>query len=106
VTPNSCAITVGQITNRIRSAGAGLEAQKVTLTLTSAAGNIVCRLDNCVTRTDIWPPAGANALGRNIQISGVYTFESMISMFWPGAGSPTSFAAVNLPAASREQIQF
>jgi len=106
--PNACTVTTGQIATLIRNMGAGLEATRTNLTFTSRAGSFTCRLDNCVTRGDVWPPAAseANLVGRNVEIQGTHSYQSLVTLFWPGAGGPMTFGAFNLPAASREQIQF
>ena len=104
--PNNCTVTLGQVAQRIRQAGVALDANLLSLTFTTPAGSTTCLLRDCLTRPQTWPPAAGNAFGADIEISGVYPFQSAIAMFWPGAGSGVRVGSVNLPAASREKIQF
>jgi Flp pilus assembly protein TadG len=105
-TSNSCQVTVGDIARRIQNAAVGLPADELTLTF--AANNVAlapCLLQNCLTNTTLWPAAPNNTPGLSITINGVFPFRSAISMLWPGAGGMV-FPAFNLPASSREAIQF
>lgn len=104
--PNACTATVSDVAKRVQSGGVGLIPANLSLSLTSDSGTINCRLDSCLTNTTPWPPAVANAKGQPIQITGTYPFQPAIAMFWPGAGGPTSFSVFNLPASSRDIMQF
>src|SRR2546423_10386853 len=104
--PNTCSVTVAQITRHILDAGAGLPANDLTLTFTSVGSVITCVATSCLTDTSIWPPAAGGGVGSNVQIDGTYRFQSALAMFWPGAGAGVRFSSVNFPASSRETIQF
>jgi Flp pilus assembly protein TadG len=107
VSPNSCAITVGNITSRLSDAGVGLPSDQLNVTLQSLTDNITCNpISTCLTSNTVFPSSGGNGVGNPITVSATYRFTSAISMFWPGAGRPLSFAAVNLPASSTDYIQF
>jgi Flp pilus assembly protein TadG len=108
--PNACSVTVADVANRIRNAGVGLIPSELSLTLVSGTSTVNCQLDGgpsaCVNNATQWPATGANDVGMDIQISGVYPFRSALAMFWPGTGRGVSFGTVNFPASSRENIQF
>jgi Flp pilus assembly protein TadG len=107
VSPNACTVSVGQITTRIRQAGPGLLPADMSVTLTASNGTLNCQLSDCLNNNNVWPTAPGNAVGSDIQISATYPFRSVICMFWPGAGeSVQSIGTFNLPAVSREPIQF
>jgi Flp pilus assembly protein TadG len=134
--------TFQNVCNAIAQAGTGLAPHDLTLTFYSATSysttpptGITVTADNCTgTRwppgyniNDGWPPptsgfpgcqAGVNCVdnqpGQTISITGQYPFVSALSMFWPGAGSGTTFqplacqgtGALCLPAASKDLMQF
>jgi Flp pilus assembly protein TadG len=107
ISPNSCAITVGNIMSRLTNAGVGLPPDQLNVTLKSLTDNISCNpVSTCLTSSTVFPSSGANGVGNPITISATYQFRSAISMFWPGAGRPLVFAPVNLPASSTDYIQF
>ncbi len=107
VSPNSCAITIGNITARLVDAGVGLPPGQLNVSLQSLTDNIVCNpVSTCLASNTLFPSPGANGVGNPITISAAYNFTSAISMFWPGGGAPVAFAAVNLPATSTDYIQF
>jgi len=99
----TCTSTVAAIAKTIQTAGVGLEAGSVQLTLTSGAGAYACgNLNGCAGDDTQWPPAGNNAAGLPISVSATYAFHSVLSSFWPGQGS----ASINYLAKSTEIIQF
>ena len=104
--PNACAITVADVARKMQGRGVGLVPSETDLTLISASGNVSCRLDECLNNTDLWPPANASEPGQEIGISATYSMRSMVSMFWPGAGTNAPFGLTRLPASSHEVIQF
>ena len=107
VTPNSCAITVGDLTKRLRDAGVGLPPDQLNVTLKSLTDNITCNpVSTCFTSNTVFPSSNANGVGNPITISATYKFSSAISMFWPGAGKPLVFSPVTFPATSTDYIQF
>ncbi len=107
---NSCAVSISQIASVIQSAGVGLPADSLTLTFTPAAGSATtCVLNDCIANYTgtMWPPATANAVGKTLKISAVFPFQSIIVMFWPGAGAPLSAAGtIHLSADSLESILY
>ena len=108
---NSCQITVGQVGQRIQSAGLGLDPSQLSLTFTSAGTPITCKLDDqtpsaCVANATPWPVAGADAPGKSVAISGSLPFQSALAMFWPGAGPGVTFPVFNFTAGSSDIIQF
>jgi Flp pilus assembly protein TadG len=108
--PNNCGVTISQIATRIQTVGVGLPASDVTLTFTDAGGGATtCIMSDCITNytASSWPSSTQNAPGLKLQIAGSYAFRSTIIMFWPGAGGGYGpSGTVNLPAVSRESIQF
>lgn len=110
VSPNSCATTISGIAGTIESAGVGLLPDQLSLTFTPNSGTAIsCVLQDCLNGTQAstpWPPASANVPGMDIVISATYPFSSAIALFWPGAGPGVVFPTFQLPATSRERIQF
>jgi hypothetical protein len=102
---NNCAMTVGDVANRIRQNGIGLEADRTTLVFTAESGTITCLLSSCVGDASLWPPAGANGIGRRVQIRASAPFRTALGMLWPGS-SPVAFAPFNVGAVAAEKIRF
>jgi Flp pilus assembly protein TadG len=104
--PNTCQVTIGQITTILKSAGIGLDQATTTATFTPANGSAVSgTLASLASNTTVFPPAAANAPGQVVQISLVYPFRSILSFFWvrpTGRGVQT----FNLGASSAETVQF
>lgn len=105
VAPNACAVTVSQVAQRVSDSAAGLLPANLTLTFTSLSGTFSCKVTTCLTNLSQWPPDPSNQQGSDIEIDGVYPFQSAISMFWPGAGPGVSVATVNFPASSKETME-
>jgi Flp pilus assembly protein TadG len=100
---STCKSTVADVAGTIETAGVGLDAKSVQLTLTSEAGAYACgNLSVCAGDKTQWPPAGYNVAGLPITVSATYAFGSVLSSFWPGQGS----ASVKYAAKSTEIIQF
>jgi Flp pilus assembly protein TadG len=104
--PNACTATIGQVAGRIQQSGVGLLADKLNLSFTTSAGTVSCRLDQCLSNNTTWPPSNANTPGLDIEVSGRYPFQSVICVVWPGARTVTGMPVVNLPAASRQPIEY
>ena len=103
---SACALTVGQITTIISAYAIGMPASALSVTLTSDAGSVTCNpLSTCTSSATVWPPAGGNAVGSAIVISGSYSFTSMLSMFVPGTGG-MKFSGVTFAAKSQQMILF
>jgi Flp pilus assembly protein TadG len=102
----ACAMTVGQIANTISGFAVGMPASALNVTLTSDAGNVTCNpLSSCTSSSTVWPPAGGNAVGSDIIISGSYNFTSMLMMFVPGTNG-MQFSGVTFTAKSRQVILY
>jgi len=107
--PNSCSTTIAGIAGVIQYVGVGLQPDLLTLTFTTNSGTSTsCTLQDCLANytTANWPPANANLPGMDVVISASYPFSSAIAMFWPGTGRGVVFPTFQLPATSRERIQF
>ena len=104
--PNTCTVTIAQITQHILDAGIGLPSNRLSLTFTYTGGTNTCLANNCLANNTVWPPAPGNAVGSDIQIDTNLPFQSAISMFWPGSGQGTTFGIFNFPASSRDTVQF
>lgn len=106
--PNSCQVTIGQITSVLKAAGPGLDPSSVTVTFTPASGSATSgSMSSLLTNSTIWPPSTANAAGQNVKISATYPFKTILAMFWPGAGGPLNDSQTfKLGATSTEGIQF
>jgi hypothetical protein len=113
---NNCRVTIGQIASVIQSASLGLDTRRMNLTFTPNSGAAVtCTMSpmppatdgDCLSNTTLWPANGANSPGMTVTINATYPFNSMISMFWPGArGGAMQFATVNFGASSNDLMQF
>jgi Flp pilus assembly protein TadG len=105
--PNTCAVPLSAIAQRIRQSGVGLVPADMNVTFTAGNGATTsCKLSDCLGSAAMWPPAGGNTPGMNVEVAASYRFQSVICMFWPGSEAVGPFAAVNLPARSRERIHF
>ncbi len=103
---SGCAMTVGQIATTISGYAIGMPAAALNVTLTSNAGSVSCNpLSSCTSSSTIWPPAGGNAAGSDIVISGSYNFTSMLMMFVPGTHG-MQFSGVTFTAQSRQVLLF
>ncbi len=107
-TPNTCRVTIGQITTVIKTAGPGLDPDQTTVTFTPASGTATSgTMTSLLTNSTAWPPSTAYTPGQNVQISMVYPFRTILAMFWVGAGRPLDDSQVfHLSASSTEAIQF
>ncbi len=103
--PNSCGRTVADVAGFFRFRAVGLAPEDTTLSLISPAGTVSCRLDQCPSNSNIWPPLTANEVGTRVELSAIYTTRSPLSMLWPGGHSVAPFS-MRLGATSREPIQF
>ncbi len=113
--PNDCRRTVGQIAERIRDAGVGLDANLLNVTIASNTRTIACNpLSTCLAQAVCFPTAAAcdasvdwgASTGMPITVEASFPFSSGIAMFWPGGGSGRAFGTKLLRASSRETIQF
>ncbi len=103
---SGCAMTVGQIATTISGYAVGMPSSSLNVTLSSTAGDVTCNpLSSCASNGTVWPPAGGNAVGSNIAISGSYSFTSMLMMFVPGAHG-MQFSGVTLAAKSEQALLF
>lgn len=104
---NSCTWTVANVVQAIRQAGVGLDPQRLNVTLISDAGSIPCNpITSCLSNSSVWPPNNGNAPGRQITVQATYGFQSVMVLFWPGAGPMYRSGTLNLPARSTQVIQF
>lgn len=116
--PNSCLKTIADVATVVRDAGIGLEPSQLDLRF-----NVNCPISfnpcaasglgtwkklsaHLADTGTTWPPDGSNDPGLRIEIEAVYPFRSALAMFWPGAGRGRQIGLFNMPASSREAIQF
>jgi hypothetical protein len=116
--PNSCYVTIGNISSQIANAGVGLDPTQLTnVTFTSVTRTVTCpTLQSCISGgangSTVWPAGSAGnpdtggEWGNNITISAQYPFSSVILMFWPGARNSVFFGTFTFPATSTEQIHY
>jgi hypothetical protein len=103
---SSCSVTVGQVATQIQQAGLGLDVAQFNVVLQTATSTLNCApLNTCLSTNTTWPAAPDNSVGLIIGATGAYPFNSMLSMFVPGAGS-VKFGAVNFYASSQEEIRY
>ena len=106
-TPNTCQVTIGQITSVIKAAGTGLPPSTTVVTFTPASGSASsATMTSQLTSTTLWPPPAANAPGQNIKIKVTYPFRTFLAVFWTGAGGVNYSGVFNLGASSSAPIQF
>ncbi len=102
--------TMAETATRIRQMAIGMDPAQFSLTLTAGVGAKYitrnCRLSECLTSTEQWPPDGMNMPGVQLGIAATYPFRSAIAMFWPGVGTGRTFPAFLFPATAVEEIQF
>ena len=108
VSPNSCTLTVGQIATKIKNSAVGLyDTDNFQITMTSLSDSIgPITLTSALSNTTQFPSSGGDAVQAPITFTATYPFQSVIAMFWPGAGKGMQFDTFTLPASSQEAIQF
>ena len=106
--PNTCQVTIGQITSVIKSAGVGLDPNATTLTFTPASGSATSdTITNLLASNTTWPPSAANGVGQNVKIAVNYPFRTVLAIFWVGDGRPINDSQVfHLSASSTEPVQY
>ena len=120
IPPNSCAVQIRDVANRIAFYGVGLiPADMQNVTFRTSTRTITCpTLRDCLQAGALgdtyWPsgapgaqppdPGGVRRMA--LEIRGQYPFQSAIAMFWPGAGRGMNFGTFMLPASARESIQY
>ena len=106
---NTCSTTIGGIATKIKTLGIGIPSGTVNVTFTTDSGATTscAPLSSCLGNTTVWPPAtnSDNRLGRYINISASYQFQSALIFFWPGVGTQ-NFGRIGLPASSKQTIVF
>jgi Flp pilus assembly protein TadG len=108
VNGNTCGVQVKDIAGQLAHSGIGLlpDHWNVTLISSSGANNVACTpLSNCLTNATTWPSSPDNQVGSSVAISASYPFSSALAMFWPGV-KPVTFGTYNLPAYSKQLIQY
>jgi Flp pilus assembly protein TadG len=106
-TPQTCAVTVGDVAKHARDAAVGLLPRDMDFTFAVVNDTVECRpLSSCLENTRIWPTFPGNLPGMEVTVTARYPFRSAISMFWPGTGEGMTATPVVLPAQSRATIQF
>ena len=118
VSPNSCTVNVSSVVGVFQTNAIGIPMSNVAITLTSENNSATCaQVSTCSTSSSWntqWPPStnGDNTVGNWIKIRADYTFNTALSMFWPGAGKPISFGSsagagkFDFPGYSYQLIQF
>src|SRR5262245_14141368 len=99
---SACQATVADVAEVIKSAGVGLDASNLQLTLAAASQIRTCSLSNCLSDKSAWPPAPNNAVGLPVTIHARYAFQSAMGILWPGY----STSGFSFTAKSTEVIQF
>jgi hypothetical protein len=117
VSPNSCTVTVGQISQVFRNQTPGLvpaDVQNIRIESffggsTTPIRSVTCAtLTACLSNTTVFPSGdtGGNYKGGEVGISAWYRFPSAISLFWPGAGPGRAYGVLMLPANAREAVRY
>lgn len=122
VYPSNCAVTIRQISERIRRTAVGFvpeEMQNLEF-ISQSRGTFTCAtLAECLGEGgagDTYWPAGPPGSTMSdfpdgqqfkwLEIRAQYPFRTAIAMFWPGVGSGQNFGVFMLPASSRDRIQY
>jgi hypothetical protein len=99
----ACPVSIGSIVSVIQQTGIGLDMSALQLSFISGPSTVTCApASSCLTNTATWPAAPYNPVGQNITISGVYTFNNVMGMLYPGV----KLGTLKLAAKSTEAIQF
>jgi hypothetical protein len=120
LTPSNCAVRIRDVSQQIRAYAIGMPPSEIrNVTFTSRTRTVVCAtLASCIDSggqgDTYWPAAApgaaADAGGESmmgwVEVNAQYSFRSAIAMFWPGAGRGQNFGTFDLPASSREVIQY
>lgn len=107
IPPNACAVMVKDIARVIQRAGVGLyDTDNLHIEMRSLTDDVSSTLTSALGNTSQFPSMGGGAIGAPITFTATYPFQSLIAMFWPGAGPGVNFSSVTFPASSRENIQF
>ncbi len=106
---NNCAITVGDVANRLKSLAIGLPDSKLSMTLSAQSGaTVTCNpLSSCENSTTQWPPVAHldNGPGNPTKLTAKINLTPAIVALWFGQGG-TSINALTLPASSNIPIVF
>jgi len=100
---SACQTTIGDATQAIEQSGFGLDAAKLELVFSAGSQSQDCNpASSCASDTTPWPASPNNGTGQAVTVNGTYTFQSVLSVFWPGQ----TFNSFTLSAKSTEVIQF
>src|SRR5438270_1043673 len=106
---NTCSVTLGTIAQQLASEAIGVPSDTVNVTFTtdSGAATSCAPLNSCFTNSSVWPPGTNtdNRVGKYINVSAMYHYQSPLLFFWPGRGAQR-FGEVWLPADSSQKILF
>lgn len=111
---NTCSIEIENAAQVLSNYLDGLPTSQVYVTFNAldtdhatVGSTVSCTLNNCLTNTTAWPPAGYNSPGTDIQVQAEYQFKSALFMFVPtSAGGAVKFAASWLPGFTQQTILF
>ncbi len=99
----ACRASLGDVAQVISQAGIGLSRDDLQLTFAAGATTVDCgTLSQCAGRGSQWPPDSENTAGLPITISGVYSFRSVLSGFWPGQNN----GVITFVGRATEAMQF
>src|SRR5262249_55135964 len=113
--PNTCSIQIKDAANILKTNAIGIPSNEITVDWTaykdSAASTpsatITCTLNNCISNTTAWPPAGYTAVESAVEIKADYVFKSALCMVAPGPGAKVvNFGQFHLPGYAFQQILF
>jgi hypothetical protein len=112
INSNTCGIQIKNAAQVMRKAATGIPTSAITMTFTPVDKNhtakgtsVTCRLDNCLTNTTAWPPAGYRDPGFDTEVSSVFTFRSALWMVAPGAGK-VRFGVYNFKGYTHQMMLF
>jgi len=104
--------TVGDVANRIRAQGTGLDQNllRVEMKLGSGATVNVIAPENTLASLAVdgtlFPPPTSVPSQDDVWVTAKYPFRSALAMFWPGAASTRFQPVIWMSADSRDKIQF
>ena len=115
---NSCTVDVSDVVTQFQNYAIGIPMANVKIVLLTKNNSVTCNQVSTCSSNGSWssqwptPTNGDNAVGNTTEIKTYYTFNTALSMFWPGSGTPWSFGSAAgsgtfiFPGYSYELIQF
>jgi Flp pilus assembly protein TadG len=112
---NTCSIQIENAAQVLQNNAVGIPPSTISVTFTpyasdhvTAAGGaypLTCTLNNCLTNTTAYPPAGFGSPGCDIRIQASFTFSPLMGMVVPGSGS-VQFGTYTFTSDTQQAVMF